>query len=83
MNRKKLGIILMITGLVLLLGLIAIVVITDYRTWILNLDGFQHKYSSFSGMLYSREKGAFLISVMLGLPPIFIGAILICKSKHH
>ena len=83
MKRKIAGIILIITGLVLFFGLIATVIIADYRHWALNLEGFQGKYSSFVDMLYSREKGAFLISVLFGLFPISIGTILVQIGNHH
>ena len=83
MNRKTAGIILIVIGLVLFFGLIATVILLDCRTWVLNLDGFQYKYSNFADMLYTREKGAFLISFMLGLFPISMGTILIRNGKHH
>ena len=82
MNYKKVGIILIVIGLILFIGLLSAVIITDYHQWALNLDGFQHKYASFADLLYSREKGAFLISAILGLLPISLGTILIQGSKH-
>ena len=83
MNRKRIGIILIAIGLVVFFGMIATIIILDYRRWVLNLDGFQYKYSNFADMLYSREKGAFLISVILGLFPISMGTILIRNGKHR
>ena len=83
MNRKTAGIILIVIGLVLFFGLIATVILLDCRTWVLNLDGFQYKYSNFADMLYTREKGAFLISAISGLFPISMGTILIQSSKHR
>ena len=80
MNRKKVGIALITIGLILFFGMV-VVIILDYRKWILNLDGFQYKYSTFADMLYSREKGAFLISLILGLLPISIGTILLRVNK--
>ena len=82
MNRKKVGIALITIGLILFFGMV-VVIILDYRKWILNLDGFQYKYSTFADMLYSREKGAFLISAISGLFPISMGTILIQSSKHR
>ena len=81
MNRKTAGIILIVIGFIVFLGIISTVVILDYRRWALNLDGFQYKYSSFANLLYSREKGAFLISLILGLLPISMGTILIREDK--
>ena len=82
MNRKKVGIALITIGLILFFGMV-VVIILDYRKWILNLDGFQNKYSTFADMLYSREKGAFLISAISGLFPFSMGTILIQSSKHR
>ena len=82
MNRKKVGIALITIGLILFFGMV-VVIILDYRKWILNLDGFQYKYSTFADMLYSREKGAFLISAISGLFPISMGTILIQSIKHR
>ena len=82
MNRKKVGIALITIGLILFFGMV-VVIILDYRKWILNLDSFQYKYSTFADMLYSREKGAFLISAISGLFPISMGTILIQSSKHR
>ena len=81
MKRKTAGIILIIIGFIVFLGIISTVVILDYRRWALNLDGFQYKYASFTNLLYSREKGAFLISLILGLLPISMGTILIREDK--
>ena len=83
MNRKTAGIILIVIGLVLFFALIATVTIADYRKWALNLDGFHNRYPSFVGLLYSREKGAFLISTILGLLPVSLGTILIRDGKYR
>ena len=81
MNRKKAGILFIVIGLIVFLGMISTVVILEYRRWALNLDGFQYKYASFAHLLYSREKGAFLISLILGLLPISMGTILLRENK--
>ena len=83
MNRKKAGIILIVIGLILFFGMIATVIILDYRKWALNLDGFQYKYTSFAHLLHSREKGAFLIALILALLPISMGTILIGNDKYR
>ena len=83
MKRKTAGIILIIIGFIVFLGMISTVVILDYRRWALNLDGFQYKYASFANLLYSREKGAFLISVILALLPISMGTILLGNDKYQ
>ena len=81
MNRKKAGILFIVIGFIVFLGMISTVIILDYRRWALNLDGFQYKYASFANLLYSREKGAFLISLILGLLPISMGTILLRVNK--
>ncbi len=83
MNRKKVGLILLIIGILLFLGLIAAVIISDLHRWLYNLDGFRYKYRTFADMLFSREKGAFLISLIAGLFPASIGSILYWGSNDH
>ena len=83
MNRKKVGIILIVIGLILFVGLLSSLIIAAYHAWALNLDGFQYRYASFADLLYSREKGSFLISAILGLIPISLGTTLIQGGKHR
>ena len=83
MNCKKVGLILLIVALLLFLRLITAVIINDLHRWLYNLDGFRYKYHTFADMLYSREKGAFLISLIAGLFPASIGSFLHWGINDH
>lgn len=70
--RKKNGIALMVLGCALFFFLIGLIIGGSYWQWSNNWDGFQYKYDSLLDMIYSREKGSFLLSLaaafILALP---------------
>lgn len=82
MTRRKIGCFLMIAGLVIFLFLVAAIFSRNLYVWQNNIDGFAKKYASLADLIYSREKGAFLISAVAGFIPSCIGFFLYRKKIH-
>lgn len=80
MTQRKIGRVLIIAGLAIFLLLVAVIILQDIHMWQNNVNGFAQKYASVLDLIYSREKGALLISAAAGLLPAFIGFIL-CRRK--
>ena len=76
MIRPKIIKALIIIGILLFVSLMAYVLLRDLHDWQNNINGFARKYDSYMGMVFSCEKGAFLIGIILGLIPVAIAGIL-------
>lgn len=62
--------------------LVASVLLQNLYVWQNNINGFARKYDSYIDILFSREKGTFLISIVAGLIPAGIGIILRWIDSH-
>lgn len=80
MTHRKIGRVLIIAGSAVFLLLVAAIILRDIHMWQNDIDGFTQKYASVLDLIYSREKGALLISAAAGLFPAFVG-IIFCRGK--
>ena len=80
MTHRKIGRVLIIAGSAVFLLLVAAIILRDIHMWQNDIDGFTQKYASVLDLIYSREKGALLISAAAGLFPARVG-IIFCRGK--
>ena len=80
MTHRKIGRVLIIAGSAVFLLLVAAIILRDIHMWQNDIDGFTQKYASVLDLIYSREKGALLISAAAGLFPALVGN-LFCRGK--
>ena len=80
MTHRKIGRVLIIAGSAVFLLLVAAIILRDIHMWQNDIAGFTQKYASVLDLIYSREKGALLISAAAGLSPAFVG-IIFCRGK--
>lgn len=71
----------MIVGLAIFLFLVTAIIFQDLYVWQNNIDGFAKKYDSLADLIFSREKGAFLIAAIVSLIPACTGFFLFGSCK--